>query len=55
MVRADSNGNGFLSVDELEEWIVAKTKEHFEEARLQNSDVFRALDVNHDSALLLLC
>ena len=38
------NKNDFITVDELEDWIVLKTNEHFEEARKENQDIFESLD-----------
>lgn len=44
----DHNKNKYITVDELEEWIIDKVREHFQEAADDNKRVFEALDTDND-------
>ena len=49
--RVDHNGNNFITVDELEDWIIQKVQEHFQEASEENKHVFNSVDTNNDGKL----
>ena len=38
--------DSFISLPELEEWIMQKVQEHFDEAREENEKIFHALDMD---------
>lgn len=42
--RIDSNSNGFVSVDELRNWIIFKVKEHLQSALRENIFLFTSID-----------
>ncbi|XP_035214389.1 45 kDa calcium-binding protein-like isoform X2 [Stegodyphus dumicola] len=48
MLRADTNQDGFLNVEELEIWIMNKVKEHFHRAVRDNFLIFTSLDKDHN-------
>ena len=52
--RADINADGYISISELEDWIILKVKEHFEEAASENENTFKALDTDNDGAVFLI-
>lgn len=45
----DSNHDGHIVPKELAEWVLQKTKEHFDEAQRNNEQRFVAADINGDS------
>ena len=49
--RVDRSGNNFITVDELEDWIIEKTNEHFEEAANENKAIFMSLDSDSNGTL----
>jgi len=40
-----------VDVGELTDWVLLKTKEHFEEARHDNEGRFKKLDIDHNGVL----
>ena len=44
----DSNHDGHINPSELSEWVLQKTKEHFDEAQRNNEQRFIASDINGD-------
>lgn len=45
---ADKNKDDFLDTEELNEWMIKKVKEHVEEAKRDNDNVFEHLDIDKD-------
>ena len=52
--RIDVNADNFISTGELEDWIIAKVQEHFDEAIEENENVFKALDTDNDGTIFFL-
>lgn len=50
----DVNKDRSVSAKELQEWIMEKTKEHFQEAMKENKNSFRAVDPDGDGEPLCL-
>lgn len=50
--RVDVNKDRSVSSKELQEWIMEKTKEHFQEAMKENKNSFHAVDPDGDGELL---
>lgn len=46
--RVDQNSDKLLSVQELENWIVDRVQEHFNEALTENEKIFKHLDPDAD-------
>ena len=44
--RIDTNDNGYVSVDELRNWIISKVKEHIQGALRENIFLFTAIDTD---------
>ncbi len=51
--RVDVNKDSFISLPELEEWIIQKVQEHFDEAHEENEKIFRALDMDSNGNTFL--
>ncbi len=49
--RVDANGDSFISQNELEEWIIRKVQEHFEEAAEENEDIFKRMDPDNNGGV----
>uniref|UniRef100_H2ZFS3 EF-hand domain-containing protein n=1 Tax=Ciona savignyi TaxID=51511 RepID=H2ZFS3_CIOSA len=47
----DENGDGELDENELSKWVLHKTKEHFEEAKLASEHKFNELDNDKDGSV----
>jgi len=47
----DTNHDGHINPDELAFWVMAKTKEHFDEAQRTNDQRFQSADLNSDNQL----
>ena len=45
-LRIDANDNGYISVDELKNYIISKVKEHLQGALRENIFLFTAVDIN---------
>ena len=48
MCRVDTDNDNLISQSELEEWIVMKVQEHFDEAKEETDRIFSHLDANKD-------
>ncbi|XP_064642938.1 45 kDa calcium-binding protein-like [Lineus longissimus] len=46
--RVDVDKDGLISLSELEDWIIQKVQEHFDESLEENAHVFKALDPDND-------
>ena len=46
--RVDVNRDHFIEQLELENWIVLKVNEHFDEAAAENDKVFQMIDIDND-------
>ena len=46
--RVDVNRDNFIEQLELENWIVLKVNEHFDEAAAENDKVFQMIDTDND-------
>jgi Ca2+-binding EF-hand superfamily protein len=44
----DVDKDGLISLSELEDWIIQKVEEHFDETLEENEQVFKALDPDKD-------
>lgn len=42
--RLDTNGDSYVSIDELRNWIISKVKEHLQGALRENIFLFTAID-----------
>lgn len=49
--KADLDSDGLLSSEELEHWIAAKVRDHFQQAVKENFMLFTELDKNHDGTI----
>ena len=47
----DTNHDGHINPNELANWVMAKTKEHFDEAQRTNDQRFQSADLNNDGLL----
>ena len=45
--RVDKNGDHFITLAELEEWIIDKVQEHFDEANEETERIFKHLDTDN--------
>jgi hypothetical protein len=46
--RVDADGDGLIKERELEDWIVVKIQEHYDEATEENERIFESLDPDKD-------
>ncbi len=47
----DTDKDEFISLKELEDWIMLKVEEHFNEANRETKEVFKHLDTDKDGTL----
>ena len=50
--RVDTDKDKFISQTELEDWIVQKVQEHFDEAGEENERIFTHLDSDQDGKII---
>ena len=50
--RVDADKDSFVTLPELEEWIIQKVQEHFQEAHQENEKIFHTLDMDKNGKSL---
>jgi hypothetical protein len=51
MLRCDSNKNGVLNSEEIEDWLLKQVNEHLDTAKNQNNNLFDLMDTDKNGKL----